>query len=785
MNSNEKAWKLYDTSFDASKNRENEALYTLANGYLGMRGDGEELLQDGLSRKGTFLNGFFEYSKIHYGESAYGFAENMQTMLNVCDAKQVRLMVEGQRFTLDSGRLLEYYRELDMEKAREYRKVVWETDQGHQVQVITRNMVSMDQKGLAVRMYEVTPLNFTGSITIMAVMEGNTVTGEESDDPRVSGSLGDGAFKCSRWGFLGSEKEALPYVIQSAKRSALDAACVMSVRLRGEGCKSLSEKPGRRELAEEGRIEINYELTVKKGQAVCLERMIGYADSRFGRKDPLDHAVMIVEKARKTGVKELFLQQEGYMKRFWEKADIRVEGNEEVTRALRFNIFHLLQSVGKDSHTSIASKGLSGEGYGGHYFWESEAYVAPVFMLSEPEIAKSLLTYRYTILDRAREQARLLGHEKGALYSWRTISGEESSAYFPAGSAQYHINADIAFAVERYLQVTEDIEFLADCGLEILIETARLWINTGHYSPKKGKQFCIEGVTGPDEYTAIVDNNCYTNVMARENLWNAAKEAKRLKAELPKRYEELASRIGLHEKELDEFHRAADHMYIPYDEELKIHMQDDTFLSRRALDLTEIPMENRPLLLHYHPLFIYRHQVCKQADLLLAEYFLPDRFEPEDKKRDFEYYEKLTTHDSSLSACVFSVMAARIGKREKAYQYFEQTLKTDLENTQKNTKDGLHMANMAGAWACVVFGFGGVTVMAEGIGFEPILPKQWTGYEFKITYRDSLIAIRVRPEGVSYELQTPRTVKIKHYDEEITLHYQEEVYKTFNGEGEM
>uniref|UniRef100_UPI0006CF6357 hypothetical protein n=1 Tax=Clostridium sp. NkU-1 TaxID=1095009 RepID=UPI0006CF6357 len=341
------------------------------------------------------------------------------------------------------------------------------------------------------------------------------------------------------------------------------------------------------------------------------------------------------------------------MEEFWSLADVVIKGNETLTQSIRFSLFQLLQSVGRDSATSIPSKGLSGEGYGGHYFWESEAYIAPVFMFSKDDIARKMLEYRYTILDKAREQARLMGHEKGALYSWRSIDGEESSAYFPAGSAQYHINGDIAFAIVRYLDATEDFKFLEKYGLEILLETARIWTDMGHYSPVKGGKFCIDCVTGPDEYTALVNNNCYTNLMARENMWNAVKYAGLLKEKNGKRFQEIAEKIGLELKELEEFQRAGDQMYIPYDKTLQIHMQDDAFLQKKVLELKTIPEDRFPLLLHYHPMFIYRHQVCKQPDLLLAQFFLANRFSMEEKKRDFDYYEKLATHDSSLSVCIF------------------------------------------------------------------------------------------------------------------------------------
>lgn len=758
----ENGWKISTDTFRLEDNLNNESLYTLANGFIGMRGDGFEKLPAEYSKRGTFINGFYENSTIPYGESAYGFAKNMQTMLNVCDARQLELSLNREGFTLLQGTVSNYHRELDMKHALETISFTWESPLGRIVNIVCKNLVSLVYQHVAALSFEVTPVNFSGEIQLKRILDKETKTGEETDDPRVSGDLLDGSFGCTNSGLHKDGDKTISFVKQETGRTQLAVLCASYT---DPGCQADCSFTDT-----DSAVISEYHIKAEKGTAISITTYLAYTTSQRSHSEDFEKmAFDEVVKAAAIGFEGLAEKQAKYMEEFWENADISIIGDEAMTQSMRFNMFQLLQSVGKDSYTSIASKGLSGEGYGGHYFWESEAYIAPMFMTSNQTIARNMLTYRYHILDKAREQARLLGHEKGALFSWRTIDGAESSAYFPAGSAQYHINADIAFAVFRYLDISQDMEFLMEYGLELMLETARLWIDVGHYSDIRQGSFCIDTVTGPDEYTAIVDNNCYTNAMARENLWNAVKFAQLAKEYDPGRYEKICGKIDFDQAELNQFQKAGDHMYIPYNKELGIHMQDDTFLSKKVLDLSKIPEEKRPLLLHYHPLFIYRHQVCKQADLILAEYFLPDRFSMEDKKRDYEYYEKLTTHDSSLSASVFSIMAAQIGNRKKAYDYFIQTVRTDLDDNQKNTKDGLHMANMAGAWACILYGFGGMKLLNGRIELSPMLPDNWKGYRFCFQYRKHRIEVSVTQEGTCYLLKSAEACTIFHKGKPFTL----------------
>ena len=448
----------------------------------------------------------------------------------------------------------------------------------------------------------------------------------------------------------------------------------------------------------------------------------------------------------------LYREQREYLDGYWEKAQLEILGDEEQNRAVCYNMYQLLQSVGKDEHCNIAAKGLSGEGYEGHYFWDTEMYIEPYFLLTDSDMAKNLISYRHTTLPQAKENAALLGHKKGALYPWRTIMGRECSGYFPSGSAAYHINGDIAYSVIAYYLATGDLEFIRSKGMEILVETARLWMDMGVWHEGS---FRINEVTGPDEYTCMVNNNYYTNALAKHHLYWTV------------RFDEILGGQSFAEKEeLAEFWEASQHMYLPYDEKLGINPQDDSFLEKKVWNLSETPEDQFPLLLHYHPLYLYRHQVCKQADVVMAHFILEDMQSLETIRKSYLYYEKITTHDSSLSTAVFSIMASRLGMEEKAYHYFGDSAKLDLFNTHHNTRDGIHTANMGGSYMAVVYGFGGLRIKEEGLSLAPALPRAWEGYRFKICYQGRRILVEVSREGCRLALEKGSPVKLYLYGEE-------------------
>jgi trehalose/maltose hydrolase-like predicted phosphorylase len=763
-------WQIVEQDFHLEEALVNETLFALGNGYLGMRGTFEEGLgRSGL--EGTYINGFFESAPIIYGEKFQGFAENKQTILNLANAKVIRLWIgdggannpgggggTGEEFNLLTGKILSYQRALNMREGVLRRIMVWQSPQGKQVQLAVERLVLHTHQHTAMIRYQLTPLNFDGPITLFSGIDGAIRQSEHAeDDPRLGTVFAGDVLKLEEQTFHGE----VALMVHRTVTTRFSVAC---------GIRNVLDTSSACELYNDGQsIGFVYKLEARRGLPVTLDKYMVYATSRDTQAGTIAPTVLSeLDTAVATGFDALRTEQVNYLANFWNAADIIIDGDDVLQCGIRFNMFHLLQSAGRDGRTNIAAKGLTGLGYEGHYFWDTEIYILPFFLYTQPEISRKLVEYRYHILDKARQRAREMSHPHGALYPWRTINGEECSANFPTGTAQYHINADIALAIQRYYDATEDEDFMKLYGTEILCETARLWLDVGDYIDTHGHRFCINGVTGPDEYQILVNNNAYTNLMARENLRFAYQIVTWLRQTDIAAYEALVQKISLRVDEPAAWQEAAEKMYIPYDEERRIIPQDDAFLSKAIWDFEHTPRENYPLLLHYHPLVVTRYQVCKQADLVLAEFLLHDQFDHAQKLRDYNYYEPLTTHDSSLSGAIFGIVAAELGDTEKAYRYFADTATMDLENKHGNTRAGIHAANMAGAWQGIIFGFAGMRAKA-GLSFNPTIPEHWHAYAFKIRYRGRLIGVRVTPDEAIFELLTGESLEIRVGDRSIQL----------------
>ncbi len=525
--------------------------------------------------------------------------------------------------------------------------------------------------------------------------------------------------------------------------------------------------------------QVAFTIEARPGCPIQLTKYMVYHTSQTASAEELcGRAEWTMDRVMTQGFQQLLAAQEQYMDDFWRRSDVRVRDiredrtkrtTVEIQQAIRFNLFHILQASARAEDAGVPAKGLTGQAYEGHYFWDTEIYLLPFLIYTSPRIARNLLTFRYKMLPQARARARQLGH-RGAMFPWRTISGEEASAYYAAGTAQYHINADIMYALRKYVQATGDEPFLRDCGAEMLVETARLWLDLGFYSDAKGGKFCINAVTGPDEYNTVVNNNAYTNLMARENLRYAAQTVEALRATKPDAYNALVHKTALEPSEVEAWIRAAESMYVPYDEKLKIIPQDDSFLDREPWDFRNTPRDHYPLLLFYHPLNIYRKQVIKQADVVLAMFLLGDAFSPEAKKRNFEFYDPLTTGDSSLSSCVEAIIAAQIGDMEKAIRYGMAALLMDLADVGGNVKDGCHIASMGGTWMMLTYGFGGMRDDDGTLSFWPRrAPEDNAILRFPVTYRGQMLEVEIGLEKVEYALREGECLVIRHETEEIQL----------------
>ncbi len=750
MNGNQYIYEVNNMSLDNETLMVNESLFHTANGYLGVRANYEEGYPAGYdSIQGQYINGYYDTDKIEYGEKLYGFPEEKQTIVNVVDTQGIRLSIGGEEFSMFDGKVLTSSRKMDMERGLYQRSVHWISPNGHELEILITRMASFTVLPLFLIDYRVKSINFSGDVKFISTHSGNVENYCNPNDPRVSATAVQHIIK-QEAEFYGD----VSVIRVKAAHSGLELTSAVKNRL-SVSCKV--ERAVMEDVLKEGltaQVQAGDELRLLKYTVLCDER-------RYPSTP--ESALHILDKVTAVPVEKLYDDQKNYLKRFWGKSSVEIDGNKELAKALCYSLYQLLQAVGKDSVSNIAAKGLSGEGYEGHYFWDTEIYMLPFFILTQRETAKSLIGCRYAFLPAARKQAKLLGHKKGALYPWRTISGEECSGYFPSGSAQYHINGDITYTVVAYYLMTKDFDFIAEKGAEIVFETARLWQDVGNYVDGI---FHINDVTGPDEYTCLVDDNYYTNSIAKYNLIWAVKFYCMLKEH---NRTEIIQKIGLQEEEITEFQRAADHMYYTYDEKLDINPQDNSFLAKEKWDIPATPKENFPLLLHYHPLYIYRHQVCKQADTVLSHFLLEDEQEYSTIKNSYEYYEQLTTHDSSLSTCIFSIMASKLGMEEKAYNYFCQTSMLDIKNTHHNTKDGIHTASMGGTYMSIVYGFAGFRLKESGIWFAPFLPKDWSVYRFQIHYEDSLICVYVTENLCKFTLKSGTPKKLFVYGKPYRL----------------
>ena len=763
-------WKITQSTFELEKNAQQESIFSLGNGYLGLRGFFTE--REPTYHPGVFINGFYELTPIIYGERAYGYPDYNQTIIDVPDCRYVEIFSGEHRFSMQTGIIHAFNRELHLKHGMLTRSVEWESPNGDHLFITWEHLISYRYKnigGLRLR------IKRQGKCPVL-LRSGTALPvsrSENNDDPRIGARLDPSSLYDVSGITEKHDKFISMQVLFRTKRSGLSLLCgnALSV-VSGQEYESTSGNSGEFPF-----INVCSQVSVDgKFTGIEIEKLYFYCTDKVDNEDKLytDYRINL-ETGIRLGFNGLKKLQKEELKRFWNSSDVVIKGDPEFQKALRFNIFQLYQSTGKDGITSLSAKGLTGGGYEGHYFWDTEIYAMPFFTSTSPEIARSLLQYRISILGYARDRAAVLA-EKGALYPWRTINGHETSAYFPAGTAQYHINADIAYSLVQYIEITGDSSIMPEGGAEMLFETARLWMSLGFYNPGKLGKFCINEVTGPDEYSALVNNNFYTNSMAAYHLRKAAAWFEKLGIEYPDYFRQLCIRISLQEEEAAEWRKAADCMYIPYDINLGIHPQDDTFLERERWDINATPESDYPLLLHYHPLVIYRHQVLKQADAILALLLLHNQYTFSQKKRDFDYYEQLTTGDSSLSACIQGIAALELGYSETGKIYARSTAFVDLDDLQGNTRDGLHTASMAGSWMLVVYGFAGLRY-SEGVPciYPRNFPGNWEYLSFSLQTSTGLLSVRIDSVWTEYILTktesgySKKTVDIVHRNRKLVV----------------
>jgi alpha,alpha-trehalose phosphorylase len=739
-------WVVRETELSLDNLAQTESVFALSNGHIGLRGNLDEGEPNGMP--GTYLNGFYEIRPLPYAEAGYGYPEAGQTILNVTNGKLIRLLVEDEPFDVRYGELRQHERLLDLRRGVLRRTVEWISPTGTGVRVSSTRVVSFSQRAAAAITYEVEPLEATIPVVIQSELIANEPLPKTSADPRAAAVL-EAPLKSDYAG-----KDDLRVILaHSTTASGLSMAAAMDHLIDGpEGTQGTAET-----FEDLGRVQVS--AVVSPGKPLRVVKFLAYGWSSQ-RSSPAirDQVAAALAEAHHTGWDGLCEQQTAYLDDYWDRADIELDGDSEVQQAVRFALFHTLQAGARAEQRAIAAKGLTGPGYDGHTFWDTESFVLPVLIYSAPRAAADALRWRHSTLDLARERARQLGLN-GAAFPWRTIRGQECSSYWPAGTAAFHINADIASAALRYVTVTGDQDFERDVGVELLVETARLWRSLGHHDSRG--RFRIDGVTGPDEYSAIADNNVYTNLMAQRNL--------RAAADAVTRHMDVGMALSVDEEEAASWRDAADAMLIPFDARMKIHPQAEGFLEHQLWDFEATKPDQYPLLLHFPYFDLYRKQVVKQADLVLAMHVRGDAFTEDQKLRNFDYYERLTVRDSSLSACTQAVIAAEVGYLDLAYDYIGEAALMDLDDLEHNTRDGLHIASLAGAVSAILSGLGGVRDYGDTLRFMPHLPEEITRLKFHVARHGCRLSIELVHDRATYSLLEGDEIKITHHGKAVTV----------------
>ena len=740
-------WAVRELEVDLDLLGQTESIFALSNGHIGWRANLDEGEPHELS--GSYLNAVYEEVPLPYAETAYGYPEAGQTIVNVTNGKIIRLLVDDEPFDIRYGTLRSHERVLDLKAGVLRRTVEWESPTHRVIRVRSTRLVSLVHRALAAILYEVEPVDGPADFVLQSELVANEpVSNVVRTDPRTAAAI-DAPLEARFSGHEG--KRAM--LIHCTKRSRLTIAAGMDHVVKAPGMSTTTSE------SSDDHARVTVTAHVSPGQSLSLVKFVAYGWSSQ-RSTPALRAQIegALETAKNHGWKGLVSAQRKYLSDFWGRADVELTGDPDVQQAIRFALFHVLQSAARAEQRAIPAKGLTGPGYDGHTFWDTETFVLPVLVYTAPGAAADVLRWRLSILDLARKRARDLGF-KGAAFPWRTIHGEECSGYWPASTAAFHINADIADGVFRYVSATGDLEFEEKVGVELLVETARLWISVGHH--ELGGLFRIDGVTGPDEYSALADNNLYTNLMAQRNLMAAA--------DAVGRHGRVAKRLKVTATEVKAWRRAADRMFIPYDEDLEVHRQASDFTKHERWDFRRTKPDQYPLFLHFPYFDLYRKQVIKQADLVLAMHLRGDAFTQEQKARNFEYYEPLTVRDSSLSSNTQSIIAAEVGHLQLAHDYLGEAALMDLHDLEHNVRDGVHMGSLAGAWLAVVAGLGGMRHHGSTLGFAPRLPPRIRRLTFRLTFLDRLIKVTASRRRATYSLVRGKPIAFEHYGEELRL----------------
>jgi trehalose/maltose hydrolase-like predicted phosphorylase len=754
-------WSVRESKLDLDLLAQSESVFALSNGHIGLRGNLDEGEPHGIP--GTYISSFYEERPLPYAEAGYGYPESSQSILNATNGKLIRLLVNDEPLDVRYGALHAHTRVLDLRAGTLTRELDWSSPAARRVKVRATRLVSFTQRAVAAIEYVVEAVDAPVRLIIQSELTANETLPEEADDPRRGWAFAAPLIGIDLPGHdahsISETHQAGATMLHRTKVSGLRLAAGMQHDIGPAEPDSGVQHEGFRTTVDGDCARSSLLCQLEPGEQVRFVKFLAYGWSAVRSPAALRAQIIgALTSAKASGFEGLLQEQREYLDAFWRDADVHVEGDPEIQQAVRFGLFHVLQSGARTERRCIPAKGLTGPGYDGHTFWDAEAYVLPILAYTTPTAAADDLRWRHSTLPAAKQRAHDLGFA-GAAFPWRTIAGQECSGYWPAGTAAMHINADIAIALDRYRMITGDEALEREIGVELLTETARLWMSLGNHDADG--RWHVVGVTGPDEYTALVADNVFTNLAAARNLTVAADAAQR--------HPNHAAKFGVDSEEIAQWRDAAAAVFVPYDERLRVHPQSLNFTQQPEWNFAA----NRkyPLLLHAHYLDLYRKQVVKQADLELAMFWFGDRFSDEDKARNVDYYERRTVRDSSLSACIQAIMAADVGHLELAHEYTYEAAAIDLNDLHHNTRDGLHIGSLAGTWMALVAGFGGLREREAGPAFNPQLPELIERLRFQVRWRGVRIQVDIRPTQVTYTIDDGEdaTLTIFHAAEQLDL----------------
>ncbi|MCA1029615.1 glycoside hydrolase family 65 protein [Bacillus timonensis] len=743
-------WKIIETTLHKEDFRLAESMMSLGNGHMGMRGNFEESYSGDFHR-GSYIAGVWYPDKTRVGWWKNGYPHYFGKVINSTNFIGIRVYIDGEELDLYHANIRDYRRELDMQHGVLTRSfIVVQGEKETEVKVV--RFLSADESELAVIHYRVLPVNYEGEVTFLPYLDGD-IRNEDSnyDEDFWEEVLRESA---NYEGSLVMKTKENPF---GTERFTL--ATTMKLVYGGEVITVCHNE-------REEYVDNTIRMQVKEGQYTSLTKYVAVTTSRhYDEADLVNKGKDVLERAEEQGYEQVLeAHKQAWLKR-WEMADIEIDGDEEAQQGIRFNLFQLFSTYyGEDARLNIGPKGFTGEKYGGATYWDTEAYALPLYLATAPSnVARNLLIYRHNQLDGAYHNAKQQGL-KGALYPMVTFTGVECHNEWEITFEEIHRNGAIAHAIYNYVNYTGDKDYLHEYGIDVLAGISRFWADRVHFNKKKGL-YMMHGVTGPNEYENNVNNNWYTNRIAQWTLTYTLEVISYLKEH---GYEDRVAGLNLTESEMEKWQDIVAKMYLPYDKELEVYVQHDTFLDKELMPASDLRPEDRPLNQNWSWDRILRSCFIKQADVLQGLYFLNHEFSLDEKRRNFEFYEPMTVHESSLSPSVHAVLAAELGMEKKAYEMYNRTARLDLDNYNNDTEDGLHITSMTGAWLAIVQGFAGMRTANESLSFAPFIPSGWNSYSFKIVYRDHLITMKVNKEQVDISQQGPE-LDVTLYGKKVTL----------------